>query len=130
MATVRVSLVIAISGLGIIGLAPGIGFALAGFALTGVGLSNIVPVAFSAAGNLKGLKPGVGIAVATSFGYAGILVAPSAIGFSAAHFGFPAVYLSLCVLLLVVLVLSRLVAGADGTAAEETRKEGPAPVRG
>ena len=130
VATVRVSLVIAIAGLLTIGLAPGIGFALAGFALMGVGLSNIVPVAFSAAGNLKGLKPGVGIAVATSFGYAGILVAPSAIGFSAAHFGFPAVFLSLSGLLLVVLVLSRLMAGADAVKAEAVDAEEPAALRG
>lgn len=128
--TVRVSLVIAMTGLCIIGLAPGIGFAFAGFALMGVGLSNIVPIAFSAAGNLKGLKPGVGIAVATGFGYAGILVAPSAIGFSAARFGFPAVFLSLSGLLLVVLILSRLMAGADAAKATPIGDEAAAALRG
>ena len=129
VATVRASLLIAMTGLCIIGLAPGIGFALAGFALMGVGLSNVVPVAFSAAGNLKGLKPGVGIAVATSFGYAGILVAPSAIGFSAAHFGFPAVYLCLSGLLIIPLVLSRLMAGADAVKADPIGGPAPASLR-
>ncbi|MEF2551533.1 MFS transporter [Aurantimonas sp. A2-1-M11] len=111
--TVRLSLIVGIAGLWAVGLAPSLGWAIAGFALLGVGLSNIVPVAFSAAGNIAGLRPGVGLAMATSLGYSGILIAPSAIGFIAEHVGFTAVFLGMSGLLLVILAMSALLSGAD-----------------
>ena len=53
---------------------------LAGFALVGVGLANIIPLTFSAAGNKKGVAPGAGIAGVASIGYAGFLAGPPLIG--------------------------------------------------
>ncbi|WAJ30197.1 MFS transporter [Antarcticirhabdus aurantiaca] len=111
--TVRLSLVAGIAGLATVTLAPNEWSAIAGFAVLGVGLANLVPVAFSAAGNVPGLKPGVGIAIATCFGYSGILVAPSAIGFAARHFGYPVVFGSLTLLLVVVFIGSKHLRGAD-----------------
>ncbi|MCP3053683.1 MFS transporter [Aurantimonas marianensis] len=111
--TVRLSLLVAVAGLTLIGLAGNLPMVLAGFALLGVGLSNIVPIAFSAAGNVDGLKPGIGIAIATTFGYSGILIAPAAIGILAERFGFPAVFLAMSALLVVILAMSALMAGAD-----------------
>ena len=111
--TFRVSSVLAIIGLGVAGLASSPEAAIAGFALTGLGLANMVPIAFSAAGNLPGLPQGLAISVVTFMGYSGILVAPSVIGFIAEHTGFALIYLSLPVLIVVALVFSRLTRHAD-----------------
>ncbi|WP_062210071.1 MFS transporter [Aureimonas sp. AU12] len=120
VATVRVSVGFGIAGLLVVALAPGLPLALLGFAILGVGLSNLVPIAFSAAGNIEGLKPGIAISIATTIGYSGILIAPSAIGFFAEHFGFPPVFLALCACLVLIFLLSGLMRGADRAAAEAT----------
>lgn len=112
--TLRVCTVFAIIGMLLAALSPNAGLAIFGFALCGVGISNMVPIAFSAAGNIPGLQPGIGISVVTTMGYSGILLAPSAIGFAAEHVGFSAVFLALPVLLIIVLLLSRLARYADG----------------
>jgi fucose permease len=57
--------------------------ALAGFALVGVGFSNIVPVLFSAAGQQPGIAPAHGIAAVSSVGYFGLMAGPPVIGFIA-----------------------------------------------
>ena len=111
--TLVVSLFTASSGLCVIALSGDLVFVLAGFAIMGMGLANVVPVAFSAAGNLPGLKPGVGISIATTLGYSGALFAPSAVGFAAERFGFPAVFLTLAALLGVLLLMAPLVRNAD-----------------
>ena len=54
-----------------------------GFAAIGLGLANIVPIAFSAAGNRKGISASEGIAGVASIGYAGFLAGPPMIGFLA-----------------------------------------------
>lgn len=61
--------------------------ALAGFFLVGLGLSNVVPIIYSTAGNIKGVKPSVGIAMATTVGYAGFFVGPPTIGFLSDQYG-------------------------------------------
>jgi fucose permease len=57
--------------------------ALAGFALVGLGFSNIVPVLFSAAGQQPGIAPAHGIAAVSSVGYFGMMAGPPLIGFIA-----------------------------------------------
>jgi predicted MFS family arabinose efflux permease len=111
--TLRVCCVIAILGLLLIGFAENSAMAIAGFALTGIGISNIVPIAFSAAGNLPGMAAGVGLSVVTTMGYSGILVAPSAIGFVAEHTGLAMIFVGLSALLVVALFLSPLARHAD-----------------
>jgi fucose permease len=112
--TLRVCTVFAIAGMLLASLAPDAQLAILGFALCGIGISNMVPIAFSAAGNVPGLQPGIGISVVTTMGYSGMLVAPSAIGFAAEHVGFSAVFLALPALLFVVLCISSLARYADG----------------
>ncbi|MEP6734988.1 MAG: MFS transporter [Chryseolinea sp.] len=56
---------------------------IAGFFLVGIGLSTIIPIAYSIAGNEKGLPPGVGLAMVTTVGYSGFLIGPPLIGFIA-----------------------------------------------
>ncbi|HEY3405988.1 MAG TPA: MFS transporter [Ohtaekwangia sp.] len=57
--------------------------AILGFFLVGLGLSTIVPIAYSIAGNTKDLPPGVGLAMVTTVGYSGFLFGPPIIGFLA-----------------------------------------------
>ncbi|HNP95326.1 MAG TPA: MFS transporter [Cyclobacteriaceae bacterium] len=56
---------------------------IVGFFVVGLGLSVIVPIAYSIAGNMKGLSPGVGLAMVTTVGYTGFLFGPPIIGFVA-----------------------------------------------
>jgi fucose permease len=117
VATVRLCAGLALTGMLVAGLAPNSAIAIAGFALAGIGISNLVPVAFSAAGNLPGLAPGIGISLVTFMGYSGILLAPSAIGFIAEHTGLAPVFAVLPALFVVVLALSGLARHADGNSA-------------
>ncbi|MDX0404428.1 MFS transporter [Sinorhizobium medicae] len=111
--TLRISTVTALAGMVLAGLAPNAVLAILGFALAGVGISNMVPIAFSAAGNMPGLQPGIGLSVATTMGYSGMLFAPSLIGFIAEHSGFAIVFACVPVLFIVVLLLSHHAVHAD-----------------
>lgn len=106
--TLRICGCFALVGMMLGALAPSAELAIAGFALAGIGISNMVPIAFSAAGNLPGVPSGIGLSIVTVTGYSGILVAPSAIGFIAERTGFSPVLFSTALLVLVTLALSRL----------------------
>jgi MFS family permease len=111
--TLRFCGVAAIIGLVIAGQSSNVTLALIGFAITGIGISNMVPIAFSAGGNIPGLAPGVGLSVVTTMGYSGILFAPSLIGFIAEFTSLSTVYTAIPSLLIVVLALSGLARHAD-----------------
>jgi len=97
--TLRFCGVAAIIGLVIAGQSGDVTLALVGFAITGIGISNMVPIAFSAGGNIPGLAPGVGLSVVTTMGYSGILAAPSLIGFVGERTGFSPVFVGIALLL-------------------------------
>lgn len=113
VATIRWSAIVAGVGLVAAAVATGPTMAIFGFALSGLGIANLVPVALSAAGNLPGLPPGVGISIATCMGYSGILLAPALIGFVAEYNGFSVAFLGLAALFVVVLLLSSVARHAD-----------------
>ncbi len=81
--TVRTGSLVAAAGVLCAIAAPGIAWALPGFALAGAGCSVVVPLAFGAGGRVKGVSPGAGVATVTGIGYFGFLVGPPAIGFTA-----------------------------------------------
>ncbi len=56
---------------------------IVGLFIVGIGLSVIVPIAYSIAGNSTDLPPGVGLAMVTTVGYTGFLFGPPIIGFLA-----------------------------------------------
>jgi fucose permease len=87
--------------------------AIASFALAGLGVANMVPILFSAAGNHPRLPSASAISIVTMVGYCGILVAPSSIGFLAEHAGFRPTYAGLSVLLVIVALLASRAADAD-----------------
>jgi MFS family permease len=63
--------------------------AVLGFAGMGIGLANVAPIVFSAAGRLPGLAPGIGIAAVSTAGYCGFLAGPPLIGLVAEASGLP-----------------------------------------
>jgi MFS family permease len=67
-------------------LAPSVWGALLGFAVAGLGLANIFPIAVERAGALAGPS---GVAIASTLGYGGMLLGPPAIGFMADWFSLP-----------------------------------------
>ncbi|KAF0174320.1 MAG: major facilitator superfamily protein [Rhodobacteraceae bacterium] len=105
-----------VSAAGMMGgaVAPTDFIAIASFAFAGLGIANMVPIMFSAAGNHPGMAAGSAISTVTMVGYAGILVAPSSIGYIAEHIGFRFTYGALALLLLLVTALAGCTAAADG----------------
>ena len=94
----------------IIGLAMVVGYvsevtALTGFFLIGLGLANVVPIVYSTAGNVKGVEPSVGIAMATTVGYAGFFVGPPTIGFLSDQINLRVGLVFVLILFVVMLVL-------------------------
>jgi MFS family permease len=63
--------------------------AVIGFAGMGLGLANMAPIVFSAAGRLPELAPGIGIAAVSTAGYCGFLAGPPLIGLIAEASGLP-----------------------------------------
>lgn len=79
---------------------------LFGFFICGLGLANIVPIIYSTAGNMEGLSPSVGIAMATTIGYMGFFVGPPVIGFLSDAYGLT---IGLCFTLSLFLVMFGLI---------------------
>ena len=79
----RLSGAVAATGLGITLLAGNPVVTLLGFAAVGIGLSNVVPVVFSAAGQTPGVPTGTAVAAVATAGYLGFIVGPPTIGFVA-----------------------------------------------
>lgn len=111
--TLRASATLGMIGLFIAGVAPTTTVALLGFAIAGIGIANMSPIIYSAAGSIPGVPSGIGLSVVTTLGYSGILFAPSIIGFIAAHAGLGTVFMAMPLLALTVLALSHLVRHAE-----------------
>jgi hypothetical protein len=62
---------------------PGLVASVLGFTLFGLGLANMIPLLFGAAGRSRGMTPGLGIAAVATTGYAGLLAGPPLIGMTA-----------------------------------------------
>lgn len=113
VATLRVSSLVAAAGLLGAGVSDSPAVALAAFAFAGIGVANIVPIIFSAAGNRDGMASGTGMSIVTTMGYAGILAAPSAIGFVGERTGFGPVFVGMAGVLVLVGGLAGLARGAN-----------------
>jgi MFS family permease len=95
---------IAVCGLALVLGFPSVLTACVGFAMVGVGLANIVPVIFSAAGRST-VTPAIGVSMAATAGYAGFLIGPPLIGLGAGLLG---LRLALWVLVIAALVVCLL----------------------
>jgi fucose permease len=78
----RISALLAALGWAAAVLLPGAG-SVAGFALIGLGASNIVPLLFGAAARVRAVPASVSIPLVSALGYAGMLAGPAMVGFAA-----------------------------------------------
>jgi MFS family permease len=101
-------------------LAPRVEVAVVGFALAGIGIANIVPVLFSAAGGRMGDHPGIGVAMAATCGYTGFLTSPPLIGFAANSFG---LRIALVLLVIAILTVTLLAGRIDGDPASANARK-------
>lgn len=108
--------VTAAAGLALVLGLPRLETACIGFALVGIGVANIVPLIFSAAGRLTA-SPAVGVSMAATLGYAGFLVGPPLIGLGAGVVGLRA---ALGVLVVATLVVAAVGSRAVSDAADAT----------
>jgi MFS family permease len=87
--------------------------AFLGYALVGVGCSNIVPVLFTAVGRQKAMPQAVAVPAITTLGYAGILTGPAGIGFIAQHSSLSVAFLFVATLMVAVAVSSGFLRALD-----------------
>lgn len=111
--TFRISGLVAAGGMLVAGLSSSPWLAIAAFAVSGLGVANMVPVLFSAAGNQPGINPGAGMSVVTTMGYSGILIAPSIIGFIGERTGFAPIFVAIAILLILVFLMSGFTRAAE-----------------
>ena len=90
-------------------LSPVLPLALAGFALTGLGVANAFPTAMSRVGLLAGPN---GVATASTLGYAGFLLGPPIIGFLATGLSLRIALTTVSLLAVVAIVLARAASAA------------------
>jgi predicted MFS family arabinose efflux permease len=87
--------------------------ALLGYALVGVGCSNIVPVLFTAVGRQRTMPQAVAVPAITTLGYAGILTGPAGIGFIAQHSNLSVAFLFVATLMVAVAASSGFLRALD-----------------
>jgi predicted MFS family arabinose efflux permease len=85
--------------------------AVAGYALAGFGISNIVPVLFSAAGSMP--RSETQIAAVATLGYAGLLVAPPLLGFVAQATALAGIFIVVAGAVVVIAALAGVCAAAQ-----------------
>jgi len=93
---------VAAIGLGAALLRGTASLSLVGFGLVGLGVANLIPVLFSAAGRTPGRASGTAIAAVATTGYFGFLAGPPLIGLAAEAAGLPAALSIVCVACAVV----------------------------
>ncbi|HUG61704.1 MAG TPA: MFS transporter [Methylomirabilota bacterium] len=86
---------------------------IVGLGVAGLGLSNIIPVLFSAAGRTPGQTAATGVAAVATTGYFGLLVGPPLIGFIAEWSSLAAAFLMLGVAVFVVALAASAAGPAD-----------------
>ena len=97
-------------GVASVALLPSWPAAVAGFALVGLGSSNIVPVLFTSVGRQTTMPQSLAVPAMTTMGYAGLLAGPALIGFVAHATGLSIAFLLLAALMLGVAVVGRRLA--------------------
>ncbi|MEV4296947.1 MFS transporter [Microbispora rosea] len=106
-AIVRAGGAVATLGFVAIVAAPTVPLAIAGFALTGIGLSVVAPQSFSAAGRLDPAGTGVAIARVNMFNYVGFIVGAALVGGLADASGFRVAFAAPLVLATAIILLAR-----------------------
>lgn len=87
---------------------------VAGFALSGIGAANIVPVLFTLAGSQKAMPAGVAISAVSTLGYLGVFLGPAMVGHLAAAITLPLSFGALAVLMVLVAAMTGTVVRKAG----------------
>ena len=74
--------------------------------IVGLGLSTVVPIVYSMAGNIPGVKAGVGISAVTTIGYSGFILGPPIIGLLADVFNLRIAWAFILILFVTMTVIS------------------------
>ncbi|CAN5122014.1 MFS transporter [soil metagenome] len=106
---VRYGCAVALVGLCLIIFPASPVLALLGFVAIGLGVSNIVPICFTSAGNAPDMEPGPTIATVALVGYFGLLAGPPIIGFAAEILTLRIALALLSILLISMIFLARFV---------------------
>jgi predicted MFS family arabinose efflux permease len=112
----RAGALLAAAGLGMALLLGSAAGAIAGFAVMGLGLASVFPLALRAAGYDPAIS-GPAVAAVSSVGYAGFLTGPPAIGLLAELFGLGGALACVCGLLVVAAALAGRLSAHDRAAA-------------
>ncbi len=98
----------AATGFAVITLVSSWPVAVFGYALVGVGCSNVVPILFTSVGRQSAMPENVAVPAVTTLGYAGILLGPAMIGWVAHEASLSAAFLVLALGLIGVAASGRL----------------------
>lgn len=99
---------VAAGGLAVAVLASQPVVAVGGFAVMGLGMSVLLPLAFSAVGQVDGMSEATAVSRFTTFTYAGVLLGPAAVGWAAELGGLTWTLASLIPVLATVALVTRL----------------------
>ena len=100
--------IFAAAGMALATLAPSWEVSLLGYALVGMGCSNIVPVLYTAVGKQTVMPEHIAVPAITTLGYAGILAGPAAIGFIAHASSLSIAFLLITAMLVAVAISGRI----------------------
>ena len=100
--------IFAAAGMALATLAPSWEVSLLGYALVGMGCSNIVPVLYTAVGKQTVMPEHIAVPAITTLGYAGILAGPAAIGVIAHASSLSMAFLLIAAMLVAVAISGRI----------------------
>ena len=98
-------IIFSIIGLSIIINFSSIYSAIIGFGITGLGMSSIVPLAYSIVGNLKDVDSAVAISIISIAAYGTFMIAPALMGIIANFYGLNLVFLPMIYLLIFCFII-------------------------
>lgn len=98
-------IIFCISGLIIIFYFNSILTSIIGFSLLGLGISNIIPLAYSISSNIDNIDRAVSISIISIAAYGVFMVAPAAMGLIANNFGISYVFLPVIILFFICLIV-------------------------
>lgn len=105
--TAQLAGVLSVAGGGIVVTAMAPWMAWGGFAILGLGLSSVAPLAFARAAMDPQVAPGPAIAAVATFGYGGLLMGPPMMGFVAAATSLQTSFLIITAAMVLILVFAR-----------------------
>ncbi|ANF81768.1 ABC transporter permease [Acinetobacter sp. NCu2D-2] len=106
--TILMSAVLASLGLMIVVFAPIWQIVLMGYAVLGLGSSNIVPLMFSKAGRQTQMPSHTALSYVSLFAYSGSLMGPAFVGFASDIFGLAAVFTIIAFALLAIALMNQM----------------------